>query len=78
MKVIGSRIQVNRSFCLLCEPIELLTPRFHPGNQTYTAITQLNCKRRVILTGTPIQVRRFAAAAFGCDVQLITPVVRTI
>ncbi|GAA6027113.1 hypothetical protein JCM8097_002400 [Rhodosporidiobolus ruineniae] len=25
------------------------------GNQTYTAITSINCKRRVILTGTPIQ-----------------------
>lgn len=25
-------------------------------NQTYTALNQINCKRRVILTGTPIQV----------------------
>lgn len=24
-------------------------------NQTYTALNQINCKRRVILTGTPIQ-----------------------
>lgn len=28
-----------------------------PANQTYTALNVINCKRRVILTGTPIQVR---------------------
>lgn len=45
-----------------------LTRNSVKGNQTYLSITQLNCKRRVILTGTPIQVRdRFSLASYVDD-----------
>lgn len=32
-----------------------MTDLFDLANQTYVALNKINCKRRVILTGTPIQ-----------------------
>lgn len=41
-------------------------------NQTYTALNQINCKRRVILTGTPIQVSHRRALASAPDADSIS------
>jgi DNA repair and recombination RAD54-like protein len=43
---------------LLCDEAHRLK---NAENQTYTALNSINVKRRVLLTGTPVQVRAHAS-----------------
>lgn len=49
---------------LLCDEGHRLK---NSGNQTYESLFSLNCKRRVILSGTPIQVSSILTLLISCQ-----------
>ena len=64
----GHRLKNSGQHCFMCSENSSDIPQ---ENQTYTALNSLQVKRRVILTGTPIQVCNLITIWEGCLIGLL-------
>jgi DNA repair and recombination RAD54-like protein len=63
----GHRLKNAGAYMRKIYQVEHICLRRYTENQTYKALTSIDVQRRVILTGTPIQVRAHAVILIKCS-----------